>query len=85
MKYHIPTNITREHIIQAINEVSKNGYDRKRDSRKYDLLHEGKRYPPKVVLTIANKFANGEELHHSKFSGGVVYANKFLKDVALKR
>lgn len=60
--------------------MNKNGYDKSRKSTKYDLLHNDRRYPPKVVLTIANKFANGEQLHHSKFSGGVIYANKFLKE-----
>ena len=80
MKYYIPTNIRREHIIQAIEEVIRRGYDKKRESRKYDILYNGKRFPPKVVITIANKFANGEPLDHSKFSGGESFANKFLQE-----
>jgi len=76
----IPPNITRDHIIQAIREIDKNGYPDKNESRKYNLLFEGKYYPPKVVLSIANRNANGELLDVSDFSGGEQFANKFLKE-----
>ena len=79
-RFNIPANITRDHIIQAIKEIDANGYSEKNASRKYDLLYNGKRYPPKVVISLANKFANGTVLDFSDFSGGEQFTNKFLKE-----
>jgi len=78
-RFNIPANITREHIIQAIEEIHTHGYSEKNASRKYDVLYNGKQYPPKVVISLANKFANGTILDVSKFSGGEQFTNKFLK------
>ena len=35
-------------------------------------------YPPKLVISIANRYANGSELDSTKFSGGKE-SNEFLK------
>jgi 5-methylcytosine-specific restriction enzyme A len=78
IRLKIPQNITREHILQAIKEIENTGYPEKNESRKYDLLFNGISYPPKVVLSRANKFANGTLLDVSDFSGGEQFANKFL-------
>ena len=74
----IPSNIEREHIIKAIRDIDSNGILAGRESRSFLLIFEGKRYPPKYVLSLANKFANGEELDPSRFSGGQE-TNNFLK------
>ncbi|MBM4333384.1 MAG: hypothetical protein FJ117_19555 [Deltaproteobacteria bacterium] len=74
----ISSNIEREHIIKAIREIDSNGILPGRESRSFLLIFEGKRYPPKYVLSLANKFANGEELDPSRFSGGQE-TNNFLK------
>lgn len=58
----IPQNIKKNHIIQAIKDINTNGIPPLRGSRDYDLIFEKKRYPPKYVLSLANKFANGKEL-----------------------
>jgi 5-methylcytosine-specific restriction protein A len=76
----IPPNITREHIIQAIKDIEITPYPEKNESRKYDLLFEGESYPPKVVLSRANKYANGTLLDVSEFSGGEQFANRFLRE-----
>jgi len=76
----IPPEITRDHIIQAIKEIDTSGYPERNESRKYDLLFEGKRFPPKVVLSYANKYLNEKVLDVSQFSGGESAANKFLKE-----
>ena len=76
----IPSTITREHILQAIKEVDVSGYPDKNESRMYDLLFNEKRYPPKIIISIANKFANGIPLEVSEFSGGEQPTNKFLSD-----
>lgn len=74
----IPSNIEREHIIKAIREINSNEIPPGRESRKFCLIFEGKQYPPKYVLSLANKFANGEELDPSEFSGGQE-TNNFFK------
>ena len=74
----IPSNIEREHIIKAIREIDSNGIPPGRKSRKFCLIFEGKQYPPKYVLSLANRFATDEELDPSEFSGGQE-TNNFLK------
>lgn len=64
----IPTNITRDHILLALEAIDEKGYDSKNESTKFDLLFNDKRYPPKVVIKEANYIANNYELIH--FSGG---------------
>jgi hypothetical protein len=53
-----PESITREHILQAFEELDK---DQKKlnKSTRFDVLHAGKRYPPKEVMRIAQKLAGG--------------------------
>src|SRR6476620_9496818 len=67
----IPQNITKEHILKAIEKIDKEGYDFHAESNYYDLLYNGKRYPPKLVVSWANIYANGQELDRNKFEGGV--------------
>jgi len=76
----IPASITREHIIRAIKEIDEKGYPEKNESRKYDLIYNDKPYPPKIVLSLASKYATGSVLDVSEFSGGEQFANKFLKE-----
>ena len=63
--------INREHILAAIEEIDREGIRPGRNSSTYDVIHEGKPYPPKLVISIANRFATGEELDSSIFSGGM--------------
>ena len=66
----IPNNITKEHIKKAIKQIDENGVRKGRHSSTYDLIYEGKTYPPKLVISIANKYANGIELDAGDFLGG---------------
>ena len=68
--FMIPSNITREHILQAIQEIETRGVPPSREQTKYALVWNGKLYPPKYTISIANKYANREELDPSTFSGG---------------
>jgi len=79
LKLRIPKNITREHIIQAIEEIKKVRWPPRNNSIKYDLFYEGEKYPPKIVVMYANKYANGELFDVSKFSGGEDTTNKFFR------
>ena len=61
----IPSNITKEHILQAIDDFDKNGLRYPLgNSRVHELLFNGKRYPPKHIVIIANEFANGKLLSY---------------------
>jgi len=66
----IPSNIARDHILKAIREIDGQGAPRGRSSRKFLLVFKGKEYPPKYVISLANKYANGEMLDSGEFSGG---------------
>ncbi len=74
----IPTNISVEHILKAVEKIDSFGVPDHRISTKYVLIFNGKQYPPKYVLSIGNTFANGCELEPYEFSGGIE-ANGFLR------
>jgi hypothetical protein len=74
----IPHNIASQHILLAINELKENGIPDFRKSRKYHLQFEGNLYPPKLLISIANKFANNHELDSGTFGGGAE-TNSFLE------
>jgi Cdc6-like AAA superfamily ATPase len=64
--------ISKKDIISAINEIDSNRELRKgRASSTYDLIYKNVEYPPKLVISIANKFATGEELNPKDFDGGI--------------
>jgi len=66
----IPRNIAREHIIKAMQEIDKQGVPDSRLSHDYYLKFNGKEYPPKYVISLANKFVNEKELDPKGFNGG---------------
>lgn len=66
----IPENISRKNVLEAIEEIDRTGIPNGRTSKEFKLLFKGKLYPPKYVISLANKYANGEELNSSVFSGG---------------
>jgi 5-methylcytosine-specific restriction protein A len=67
----IPQEIQDEHVLAAI-EASDRGVEHAfGESRDYDLLYEGKRYPPKAIIGIAAEYATGKRPHPSEFSSGV--------------
>lgn len=63
----IPDNITKIHLEKAIDEIDKQGIRKGRHSSTYDLVHNGNFYPPKLVISIANRFANNIELDSESF------------------
>ena len=74
----IPENISKESVLNALDDIRKDGIPQDRHSDKYYLLHDSFLYPPKYVLTIANKFVNSKELDSTEFSGGPE-SNEFLE------
>ena len=73
----IPANITREHILLAIKEISQHGVPDRRQSRDFALVFGAGFFPPKYIISVANRYANGYELDSSLFSGGRE-SNSFL-------
>lgn len=63
----IPRNIKRENILKAIEKIDIEGTPNNATSKFYDLVHNGKSYPPKLVISYANIFANKEELDRNSF------------------
>jgi hypothetical protein len=79
----IPKNIKQVHVLKAIREIDRKGIPKDRESKKFVLVYERKYYPPKYVVSLANKYANGVELDSSKFSGGQE-TNRFLAKLGFK-
>ncbi|NQX96539.1 MAG: hypothetical protein HRT73_01495 [Flavobacteriales bacterium] len=73
----IPDNITEEDVKKAILEISASEMPKSRASYSYYLDYEGKQYAPKYVISIANKYANGEELDSHDFHAK--QAKKYLE------
>ena len=63
-------DITPDHVLQAIKEIDAQGIDPRAESTGYDLLYAARRYPPKLVLSVAAKHANGTEFDRTQFTGG---------------
>lgn len=79
----IDKNITKENVLKAISEIDINGIPSNRKSTKYHLIFNDKFYPPKYVLSIANKHVNGKELEPNEFGGGDE-TNNFLINLGFK-
>lgn len=75
----IPKTVEREHIISALAEIDQHGVPPGRQATKFEVLYEGKKYPPKYVLSLAVKYAVGAPLSPHSFGGGGE-ANAFLRD-----
>jgi hypothetical protein len=45
----------------------------------YDLIHDGREYPPKAILGTAYEFATGQRLGSGDFEGGKAGAVKVLE------
>lgn len=77
MEMGIPSNITKTHVLQALKKIDQVGVNPRRQSTKFDLYHNNRRYPPKEVLRMANQIANDYELVH--FGGGDETNNFLIK------
>ena len=66
----IPRNISKSDILRAMKKIDTEGIPKGRESSKYSINYMGVLYPPKLVISYANLFANYEELAPGNFSGG---------------
>ena len=64
----IPSGLTKTHLKKAAAEIDLNGAPKDRESVHYDLVLDGKLYPPKYVISLAQGYATGEKLPARSFS-----------------
>ena len=74
----IPKRIHRSHLLKATQIIDREGVPKRRGSRKYNIIVNGRQYPPKYLINIAAKLATGKELDHLTYNGGKE-ANEFLR------
>lgn len=62
--------ITYENALSAITDVDRRGIQTNERSSTYDLIYNAKRYPPKLIYSLAHKYQSGQILDRATFSGG---------------
>lgn len=71
--------VSQEDIINALKFIDENGVPPHNQSMRYFLLGEnGKSYPPKYVIAVANHFANGAAIDTSGYNA--IEAKNYLKN-----
>lgn len=63
-------DIQKDHILKALERVKEEGFNPKRKSSIYDLVHDNIAYPPKYILSLSGYFAKEHFIPHDKFNGG---------------
>lgn len=72
-------SFTKEEILKAIDYLDQHPEEFKgRASSTYDLVYEGKKYPPILVLSKANELKGGNTLTLEDFSNNATKAFKYL-------
>jgi hypothetical protein len=70
MPQSIPKGLTREHVLRALDELDAGAEHSFGTPTGYELLHDGKHYPPNAVIGLAYKYLAGRILEPEEFSGG---------------
>jgi putative restriction endonuclease len=80
-------DVDRDHVLAAIeefNELGREAFLGKygfAEARQYIVLHQGKEYDSKALVGAAHRFARGQALRPSEFSGGVRTVGVRLTDL----
>ena len=78
-------NLTREIVERTIEKIDNNLRLRKgRNTIEYDLLFKGSKYPPILVLSVANQLAGGQELLLTDFGNSTKNAFSILLNLGFK-
>src|SRR3954469_18754034 len=83
MPQSIPKGLTREHVLSALADLDA-GMDHPFGSPTgYELVHQGRRYPPKAAIGLAFRHHAGRILQPEEFSGGEApgQANSVLREL----
>jgi hypothetical protein len=70
MERNLPDALDRELILEAIRDFDEGVPHRFGPSTTYDVLHEGKRYPPIAIVALAVRRLDGRELTPDDIRGG---------------
>lgn len=70
--------VSREDLLGALQFIDNNGVPPHNQSMRYFLLSEGKSYPPKYVIAVANHLANGVAIDTSGYNA--IEAKNYLKN-----
>lgn len=70
MPQSIPRGLAREHVLRAIADLDAVVEHPFGLPTGYELVHEGRRYPPKAVIGLAHRHLAGRLLRPEEFSGG---------------
>ena len=74
-------NFTKEILIKAIEKIDLDSSLRNnRSSSTYDLLYNGAKYPPILVLSVANQLRGEKELFLTDFENNIHEPFKILKN-----
>lgn len=73
-------NINRQNVIDALKYIDEKGVPLHNQSTQYDLISDdGKKYPPKYVIAVADHIANGTPISVDAFNG--TEARNHLEDM----
>jgi hypothetical protein len=67
----IPDGISSQHILTALADLDTDAHHEFGESTGYDVLHQGRRYPPKAVIGLAAGKILGKPLGPYDFKGGL--------------
>ena len=76
--------VTRRDVLRAIHEYDRLGAEKFftkhgfAPTTTYELVEDGRRYPPKAILGAAYEFATGQQLRSADFEGGKTGAVRVL-------
>ena len=72
----IPRNLEERHILEAVSHIDSKGVPWQRRSVHYHVVIDGKCYPPKYLISLANLFASGIE--HSSYDFNAIEAENYF-------
>lgn len=71
------SKIRKQNVIDALEYIDKNGVPMLNQSMKYELIEDGKKYPPKYVIAVATHLANGSDIDTGDFN--TIEAKNYLQ------
>lgn len=79
----IPDGLTKQHVLLALQDLDEGIDHGFKQPIHYELVHDGKRYPPKAVVGVAFRHLTGSILPPEEFSGGEAtgQANSVLRSL----
>lgn len=80
----IPKGINREDVLRALDALDRGEQHDFGKPKRYNLVYQGKRYPPKAVIGLASQRLLGRTLTHIEFKSGEVEVNRILRTLGFE-